>query len=547
MQSSDNAVSTVLYLQEWGPLIFRALLFTTPLKFPAVHDLLPIFVEETSSPITSSPALSSDAAQLAVDDAFSSGETALCLIAKAALHVHNGWRSYQRLLALQPLLRLSASDTCTVAEPAQVRARDHDTSEWSVPPSALQGRAYRGRRIIALALASALREASESRRTKHTLSNLLALTVLLDREFTATWPSGSHGTRRVGAATPLLSGVRSRGSASILPLAILSRGKDAVFRSMSSQLQVRRPPSTAADAGGSARTESASPINPSPVPVELGVDDDGSNKTGTSSSARVYPPIASPSFDSADPVTTELDPAICFDGSLARLVLVAWDDILVPSPDEAERVLAMTCESLPTAGSLLHILVNLSLWTLRAYPTDHPAVLAALARMQRLQLVMFSDLRMISTTPAVDSSTPAGSFANSAWTSTPLPDVKPARVAVGKPPLGRDTISASVPTRIASFLQGSRDRSASVTSSIGGDDEWEELQQLGRPGISLDTWLCFILSQIHSIFQLLRHRVAAASQSAVPGNLESLTAVAELSIALLKDLVQVRFSVLLKF
>lgn len=566
LQSADNAAALVMHLQDWGSLLFRALMFLTPALYPECHELLTIFPDaaeatrtmaavpmegDSQTPTTASTTTQpADAAQHAVDEAFASGESILVVLARAALHVNNGWTAYQRLLALQPVLRFTSTDVGVEAACAASRSGSRDLSEWSVSPSALTGRELQGRRLIALAIAGALRESYSTRRSRHTVANLLALTALLDREFTSRWPSGTRGTRRAAAATPAGEEGRSRGSSS-LSLSILARGKDAVLRSMSSQL--RRPPSTVEGGAATQRSMATARADSGeltgdapPTPVDV----DGDDAAMGTAPAEPPPPLTF-SVGVAPELIPVGDPELRFDGALARLVLVAWDDLLVPSPDEAERYLAMSCEALPSSGSLLHMLMSLSLWTMRVYPVDHPVVLAALARMQRLQLVLFSDLRMMAVTPvgaAEPSSTsapPASSSSSSAL--TPFPDGRPPRS--GRPPTGREPAGAGafVPTRIASFLQsGGRERGASVVSSGGGgDDDWEEVEQLGRPGVTTEAWLCFVLSRLHSLFHRLRDEVFAfrsrrdANALHVNALRESHFAVAELGIALLKDLVQV--------
>lgn len=569
-QTVDNAAAAVMHLQDWGSLVFRALMFLTPSRFPECRDLLPIFPDvadvphdslhpssvaegESQTPVaaTAAPSQPSEAAQHAVDDAYASGEAILVVLARAALHVNNGWTAYQRLLALQPAQRFTSADVgVEAARAAASHGGSRNATEWSVAPIALTGRALQGRRLLALALAGALRESYSTRRSRHTVANLLALTALLDREFTSRWPSGTRNTRRAGAATPAGEESRSRGGSS-MSLSILARGKEAVLRSMSSQL--RRPPS-AVEGGAatqrslaSARADSGEPEGDAPpTPVDLTGDD--ATKTSAAAATDPPPPLSF-SAELAPEVLPPGDPESRFDGALARLVLVAWDDLLVPSPDEAERYLAMSCEALPSSGSLLHMLMSLSVWTLRVYPVDHPVVLAALARMQRLQLVLFSDLRMMALTPAgVAEQSFASAPAPSSSVQTPFPDGKPPRS--GRPPTGRDAggIGASMPTRIASFLQsGTRERGASVVSSGGGgEDDWEEVEQLGRPGVATESWLCYVLSRLHSLFLRLRDDVLATRSErhagAAPshGLRDSHFAVAELGVALLKDLVQVR-------
>ena len=526
-------------------------MFLTPTRFPDCHGLLPVCFDcptNSSAPVAGEPAMTpdalggatnqaADAAQHSVDDAYASGEAIIVALARAALHVHNGWRAYQRLLALQPLLRYSSSDASV--DSSRVASCSGVASEWAVLPVALGGRTLQGRRLLALALSGALQESSSTRRTRHTVSNLVALTAMLDREFTFKDPSGTRCTRRAGAATPAADGMRSRGSSS-LPLSLLARGKEAVLRTMTSQS--RRPQSTtgtADDAGGATSCfEPDSDVVLTPVELAGGESSKGDG------AAVLAPPPPRLSF-APEPAAIKhfapegVDPELRFDGCLARLVLVAWDDLLVPSPDEAERFLAMTCEALPASGSLLHMLMNLSLWALRAYPVDHPVVLAALARLQRLQASLFGGLRLLNPT-YVDTTMPQAPL------PTPVPDGKPPR---SKPATSRDASAvAFVPTRIASFLQSSsgRERGASVVSSSGGDDDWEEVEQLGRPGVPVEAWLCFVLSQLHALFRRLRDEVLAArarqpaTLRVTPGLLEPHSATAELGIALLKDLVQVR-------
>lgn len=557
MQSPENATAIVLHLQDWGPLLFRALMFLTPIRFPGHADILHILTDvapampDLASPIPAKAGNAttpfavgpSDAAQVAVDDAYASGEAVVAALARAALHVHNGWRAYQRLLSLQPMMRYSAADI-----ESSSGSRASNVSEWSVPPQFLSRRVQQGRRLVALAMAAALREASAARRSRLVIENLLALTAMLDREFTVRWPSGTRWSRRVGAATPG-DGMRARGGSS-QSLSILARSKDVVLRTMSSQLP-RRPPSTVEGGVGTSKSgrvvstdlDGSTASTPS-TPVDLGADDGTKNAVAAQEpppplrfSVEPVPPDSCASAD-------EPDPEMRFDGSLAHLVLVAWDDLLVPSPDEAERFLAMTCEALPLSGSLLHMLTSLSLWTLQAYPVDHPAIMAALARMQRLQLVLFSDLRMTVKSPALESAlSPAVLPSSSSSLPTPIADSKPPRS--GKPPSGREGSAVSVPTRIASFLQSGRDRGGSVVSTSGGEDDWEEVHQMGRPGISLDTWLLFVITRLHALFKRLRDDVIAVKATKAQNTLstrfmESHTAVAELGIALLKDLVQVR-------
>lgn len=548
----DNAAAIVLHLQDWGSLVFRALMFLSPTRFPDCHGLLPVgFDSPTNSiaPVAGEPVMTpdacggatnqaADAAQHSVDDAYASGEAIIVALARAALHVHNGWRAYQRLLALQPLLRYSSIDASV--DSSRVASCSGAASEWAVLPLVLGGRALQGRRLLALTLSGALQESSSTRRTRHTVSNLVALTAMLDREFTFKDPSGTRFTRRTGAATPAADGMRSRGGSS-LSLSLLARGKEAVLRTMASQS--RRPQSTSADSAGGATSCFEPDSDVALTPVELA----GGESSKGDGAAALAPPPPRLSF-APEPAAEEhfvpegVDPELRFDGFLARLVLVAWDDLLVPSPDEAERFLAMTCEALPASGSLLHMLMNLSLWALRAYPVDHPVVLAALARLQRLQASLFGGLRLLSPT-YVDPTMPSVQ----APLPTPVADGKPPR---SKPATFRDASAvAFVPTRIASFLQSSsgRERGASVVSSSGGDDDWEEVEQLGRPGVPVEAWLCFVLLQLHVLFRRLRDEVIAArarqpaALRVTPGLLEPHSATGELGIALLKDLVQVCF------
>jgi hypothetical protein len=140
LQRSENASAVVLHLQDWPALLFRATMFMTPTAFPSRQELLPGSSYSPRSSNLSSPpspvggmlisriagassgggvdapapapaALTSadsasapaptDAAQLAVNDAYAQAETSAGLLARATLHVHNGWRAFQRLLALQ--------------------------------------------------------------------------------------------------------------------------------------------------------------------------------------------------------------------------------------------------------------------------------------------------------------------------------------------------------------------------------------------------------------------------------------------------------------
>jgi hypothetical protein len=125
---SENATSIALHLQDWPILLFRGLMFLTPSCYPSRHDLLPNGCDVPRFPDSSAvsaappsdsasssatpkavpaatPAVGasgpSEAAQLAVDEAYASAETCLGLLARATLHVHNGWRAYHRLLSLQ--------------------------------------------------------------------------------------------------------------------------------------------------------------------------------------------------------------------------------------------------------------------------------------------------------------------------------------------------------------------------------------------------------------------------------------------------------------
>jgi hypothetical protein len=284
---------------------------------------------------------------------------------------------------LQPVLRFSADDVSDVTEFAGASstgaiANNLNPAEWSAALKTFPARSLHGRRILTYALASALQEASASRKTRHTMSNLLALTALLDRELTARWPSGTKTSRRPptasGSATPgppvATEGVGSLKirSSSSLGLSLLALGKDTVMRAMT-PMSTRRPSTVEAV---SALAPSSTEVTdqrtdgleehsdleegrPDAVGTDSQLNTAGSERSSVENADAQHSNHPHSASENVEASAVEPDPSQRLDGTLARLVLIAWDDLLVPSPEDAERYLAMTAEAFPLSGTLLQV------------------------------------------------------------------------------------------------------------------------------------------------------------------------------------------------
>jgi hypothetical protein len=509
------------------------------------------------------------------------GEGILLLLCRDSMNLVDGWKPFQRLLALQPLVHSAKADGPVSNAPSVHLGAKLGTvvlpalGHWSAAPAAYNATAYHCRRLICLAFLNTLFDFDIKRTrqiTRAHIDNLIGLTALVEHQVAFTRPQTSAGPEsgsmktasgnstsssepREGAghlnrqlrtidstsslfdatsgeydeinapsrmpapsvSTPVpagrqkaaimsqdapSSGRRGR-SASDVSLDDIEDGMDESTPSwdrdgMLSHMGISRPKQVVIPShlppeiqeqlrknlqkSGLVELKS---LATTPRQVQEGEDasndDTSSMLVSTPASASVSMPensVESPGTIAAPEAQLKPDeditPKTRFDGLLAWNTLVLWDRLLLPSPEAADRFLAMTSTAFPLSGNLKTLLVFLSTWVLKNYPLYEDECTRSLARLHRL---LGSTIRAL----------PAPIKSAAALDQSSEVDAR----TLDTPAAGSDG-SRSSQARQAGHKSAA---SATPTTMIS---EWEEMKIPGRGGLSPMHIVASILQALHA-------------------------------------------------
>jgi len=517
-------------------------------------------------------------------------EELLLSLARHSLNHVSGWKPFQRLLSLQPLLYTPAS---VMAPGSRVSLRRDGSlneaeafmtgmKQWALPPAMYPDVARHGMRIITLVFAFMFDDFDVRRTrtiTRAHLDNLLHLTALIDRLVarhipistsvplpsapapTAPSDAETSARRRLqddlnAAATPAEAAREGGGSAGtasvgdegamddptggVGSVTLLQRSLSA-DSSRSLRLTARRgladddgepmnvdtvhspgdragrPMTRSFDDGededveawdrdalaealGTARSAAARPASSGPglsgsLTVRSPVDGPAAAAAATGAPTSMATMVEASSDDPIDTRAVDqarlirLDPSERFDGCMVDHMLQLWDRLLTPSPDKANAFLSQGPDAFPASGSLRAMLFTSSLWCLAEYPVCHPEAMKSLMRLKRLAAAWYPEvvprtrggLTIVDTATDPGTAMAGGTGGGGGGSTAPGGGTRPRSESRTRRP------SSHIPTSGASTGRGS-----------GDGDEWLEVEQPGRPGMTAEKWLLMLISHVHA-------------------------------------------------